>query len=115
MVIFQEDKKPEVLSAIRKCFREILNREVNEEGQIYYWKLLENGKITINNLPEILKNSPEYHQRMIPVKLEKFLKNVPLIRAGTGEDVANLAAFLASDSSGYITGQVINVDGGLLM
>ena len=46
---------------------------------------------------------------------EKFLKNVPLIRAGTGEDVANLAAFLASDSSGYITGQVINVDGGLLM
>jgi len=45
----------------------------------------------------------------------KFLKNVPLIRAGTGEDVANLAAFLASDSSGYITGQVINVDGGLLM
>lgn len=46
---------------------------------------------------------------------EKFLKNVPLIRAGTGEDVANLAAFLASDSSNYITGQVINVDGGLLM
>ncbi|MCH7494543.1 MAG: 3-oxoacyl-[acyl-carrier-protein] reductase [Candidatus Marinimicrobia bacterium] len=46
---------------------------------------------------------------------EKFLKNVPLIRAGTGEDVANLAAFLASDSSSYITGQVINVDGGLLM
>ena len=46
---------------------------------------------------------------------EKFLKNVPLIRAGTGEDVANLAAFLASDSSGYITGQVINVDGGQLM
>lgn len=46
---------------------------------------------------------------------DKFLKNVPLTRAGTGEDVANLAAFLASDSSGYITGQVINVDGGLLM
>ena len=46
---------------------------------------------------------------------DKFLKNVPLIRAGTGKDVANLAAFLASDSSSYITGQVINVDGGLLM
>ena len=46
---------------------------------------------------------------------EKFLNNVPLIRAGTGEDVANLALFLASDNSSYITGQVINVDGGLLM
>ena len=46
---------------------------------------------------------------------DKFIRNVPLVRTGTGEDVANLAVFLASDSSGYITGQVINVDGGLLM
>lgn len=39
---------------------------------------------------------------------------IPLKRGGTPEDVANLVLFLASDLSGYITGQVINVDGGML-
>jgi len=47
--------------------------------------------------------------------MENFLRNIPLGKSGTGSDVANLAAFLASDESNYITGQVINVDGGLLM
>ncbi|MCH7818529.1 MAG: 3-oxoacyl-[acyl-carrier-protein] reductase [Candidatus Marinimicrobia bacterium] len=46
---------------------------------------------------------------------ENFIKNIPLGKSGTGSDVANLAAFLASEESNYITGQVINVDGGLLM
>jgi 3-oxoacyl-[acyl-carrier protein] reductase len=39
---------------------------------------------------------------------------IPLKRGGTAEDVANLVLFLASDLSSYITGQVINVDGGML-
>jgi 3-oxoacyl-[acyl-carrier protein] reductase len=39
---------------------------------------------------------------------------IPLKRGGTAEDVANLCLFLASDMSSYITGQVINVDGGML-
>ena len=39
---------------------------------------------------------------------------IPLKRGGTSEDVANLVLFLASDLSNYITGQVINVDGGML-
>jgi 3-oxoacyl-[acyl-carrier protein] reductase len=39
---------------------------------------------------------------------------IPLKRAGSGEDIANCAAFLASDQSGYITGQVLQVDGGML-
>lgn len=39
---------------------------------------------------------------------------IPLKRGGTTEDVANLALFLASDMSAYITGQTINVDGGML-
>ena len=46
---------------------------------------------------------------------KNFLQNIPLGVSGTGSDVASLAAFLASDESNYITGQVINVDGGLLM
>lgn len=40
---------------------------------------------------------------------------IPLKRLGTAEDVAKVVKFLASDNSNYITGQVINVDGGMLM
>lgn len=46
---------------------------------------------------------------------QKYLDNIPLARFGMGEDVAKLCRFLASDLSQYITGQVINVDGGLVM
>lgn len=45
----------------------------------------------------------------------KYLENIPLGRFGTPDDVADVVGFLASDSSGYITGQVINIDGGLIM
>lgn len=48
------------------------------------------------------------------VKAE-IAKNIPLKRMGTAEDVANVVKFLASEDSSYITGQVINVDGGMLM
>ena len=41
-------------------------------------------------------------------------EQIPLKRGGTPEDVANLVIFLASENSSYITGQVINVDGGML-
>lgn len=46
---------------------------------------------------------------------ESILNSIPLKRFGQGEDVANLAAFLASESASYITGQVIHVDGGMVM
>ena len=39
---------------------------------------------------------------------------IPLKRGGSPEDVANACVFLASDLSAYITGQVLNVDGGML-
>jgi len=44
---------------------------------------------------------------------QKMLEVVPLKRAGKQEDVANAALFFASDSSSYITGQVLPVDGGM--
>ena len=44
---------------------------------------------------------------------EEISKNIPLKRTGTVNDVANVIKFLASDDSSYITGQVINIDGGM--
>lgn len=41
-------------------------------------------------------------------------ESIPLKRGGTPEDIANVCVFLASDMSAYVTGQVLNVDGGML-
>ena len=46
---------------------------------------------------------------------EKISKTIPLKRMGTAKDVANVVKFLVSEDSSYITGQVIQVDGGMLM
>ena len=46
---------------------------------------------------------------------EAFMNVIPLKRFGTAEDVAQAVAFLCSDKAGYITGQIIQVNGGLLM
>ena len=46
---------------------------------------------------------------------ESMLKEIPVGRIGTPEDIANVVKFLVSDSASYITGQVIRVDGGLFM
>lgn len=46
---------------------------------------------------------------------EQWQQTIPLKRSGSTDDVANLAVFLASDMAAYITGQVVNVDGGMLM
>jgi 3-oxoacyl-[acyl-carrier protein] reductase len=47
--------------------------------------------------------------------VESMMSNVPLGRSGTPEEVADAVAFLASDRSAYITGQVLAVDGGMTM
>ena len=46
---------------------------------------------------------------------EEIAKKIPLKRMGTPQDVANVVKFLASSDSSYITGQVIHIDGGMLM
>ena len=46
--------------------------------------------------------------------VDQWISGIPLKRGGTPEDVANLCLFLSSDLSTFITGQVINVDGGML-
>lgn len=46
---------------------------------------------------------------------EDILHNIPLNKFGSAEDVANTVVFLASDEAKYITGSIINVDGGLIL
>ncbi len=47
--------------------------------------------------------------------VNNYLESIPLKRGGTAADVANLCIFLASEDASYITGQTINIDGGLIM
>ena len=52
----------------------------------------------------------------LPEEVRKtWIEKIPLHRGGTVEDIANVATFLASDLSSYVTGQVIQVDGGMNM
>lgn len=75
-------------------------------------KELGKRKITVNAVApgfidtHIIKGIPFIRKRII-------LAMIPLARAGTPEDVANLVAFLASEKASYITGEVISIDGGL--
>jgi 3-oxoacyl-[acyl-carrier protein] reductase len=54
-------------------------------------------------------------QRLAEDYKKKVLQQIPLGRFGTVEDIANLAVFLASEKSSYITGEVIQIDGGMRM
>jgi 3-oxoacyl-[acyl-carrier protein] reductase len=56
--------------------------------------------MTMGNLPEETRDA--------------ILARIPLGRLGAADDVAELAAFLASEEAGYITAQVIGIDGGIL-
>lgn len=59
-------------------------------------------------LTEMTENLPDEAK-------QAFLNVIPLKRGGTPEDIAKVASFLASDDASYITGQVICVDGGMIM
>jgi glucose 1-dehydrogenase len=70
--------------------------------------------ITINNIaPGAIETPINKNLLNDPVKLKNLLENIPLRRLGKPEDVASVAAFLASDESNYVTGTTFVVDGGL--
>jgi 3-oxoacyl-[acyl-carrier protein] reductase len=53
---------------------------------------------------------------VLPPELkENILKNIPLGRSGSDMDVAHAVKYLASEEAGYVTGHVLNVNGGILM
>ncbi|MGB2593218.1 MAG: glucose 1-dehydrogenase [Candidatus Acidiferrum sp.] len=70
--------------------------------------------ITINNIaPGAIETPINKNLLNDPVKLKSLLENIPLRRLGKPEDVASIAAFLASGESSYVTGTTFVVDGGL--
>ncbi len=50
-----------------------------------------------------------------PVKAEMVTRHIPMLRAGTADEMAGVACFLSSDDAAYITGQTIFIDGGLTL
>jgi len=56
----------------------------------------------------------EMTAKLDPKTVEGWRSAIPLKRGGTAEDVANACVFLGSDMSAYVTGQTLNVDGGML-
>ena len=67
--------------------------------------------ITVNTVAPGIIASPIAESAFAPEMIERL---VPMKRAGTPEEVAALVAFLASDAAGYISGQVISINGGMI-
>ncbi len=75
---------------------------------------LASRNITVNAVaPGFIET--EMTAKLNDVQREALLKNVPMGRLGTPEDIAKAVGFLCSDDADYITGQVITVDGGMVM
>lgn len=74
--------------------------------------------ITVNNIPPALIDTPMSRRAEAAgdlAKLEKIAARIPVRRAGTPEDVAAVCGFLCSEEAGFITGQVVGVNGGMVL
>lgn len=74
--------------------------------------------ITVNNIPPSGIETPMQHQGQAAGHLppnEQIAANIPLGRLGTGVDIAAAVGFLCSEEAGFITGQVLGVNGGSVM
>lgn len=89
--------KAGVIGLTKACARELASRHITVNA-------IAPGFID-TDMTEVLSDSVK----------EEAIKQIPLGSFGKPEDIANLAVFLASEQAGYITGQVIHVDGGMCM
>lgn len=72
--------------------------------------------VTVNAVvPGFIRKDAGAHRAIDPAVLAKQTERIPLGRIGQPEDVAAAVAFLASPAAGYITGQALHVDGGLVV
>jgi len=74
--------------------------------------------ITVNNIPPSAIETPMQHRGQAAGHLpsnEQMAASVPLGHLGTGDDIAAAVGFLCSDEAGFITGQVLGVNGGAVL
>jgi NAD(P)-dependent dehydrogenase (short-subunit alcohol dehydrogenase family) len=72
--------------------------------------------VTVNAVvPGFIRKDPGAHVAIDPERLRRQVASVPLGRIGLPDEVAAAIAFLASPAAGYITGQALHVDGGLVI
>jgi 2-hydroxycyclohexanecarboxyl-CoA dehydrogenase len=74
--------------------------------------------ITVNNIPPSGIETPMQHQSQAAGQLpsnEVLARRIPMKHLGTGADIAAAVGFLCSDEAGFITGQVLGVNGGAVM
>jgi NAD(P)-dependent dehydrogenase (short-subunit alcohol dehydrogenase family) len=73
-------------------------------------------RITVNAVvPGAIEKDSGTHSAMTPEQWNSVVGRIPLGRLGKPGDVAAAIAFLASPESGYVTGQALHVDGGLVV
>ena len=77
-------------------------------------KELAPSNIQVNCISPGMINT-EMNSHLSNEDIEAIREEIPLMRIGEGEDVANAALFLASDNANYITGQIISVNGGMVI
>jgi 3-oxoacyl-[acyl-carrier protein] reductase len=71
--------------------------------------------IRVNGIAPGVIATPYHERYSSPELMQKFVGMIPLGRVGTSEEVAEVAVFLASDAARYVTGETIEVNGGMLM
>jgi len=71
--------------------------------------------IRVNAVSPGVIDTPFHEQFSTPEAIRNFVNNIPLGRVGAPEDVARTILFLASEASGYLVGETIEINGGMLM
>ncbi len=71
--------------------------------------------IRVNAVAPGVIDTPYHKNFSTPELIESFIKTIPLSRMGTSEEVAHSILFLATDASTYITGETIEINGGMMM
>ncbi len=85
------------------CFTKALAKELAPRG------------ITVNGIAPGVIATPFHERFSTPERMEQFKANTPIGRLGVAEDIVGAALYLASDAASFVTGEMIEVNGGMLM